>query len=128
MNETERAAGLAETPSYRYADVVGERLFLAGQVPHDQHGHLVAPGDPSAQVRQCLDNLAAVLGTHGFGVGDIHRVVVYVVGDRPTMSAAWRAVTEWFGGDVPPATLLGVALLGYDEQVVEIDAEVQRRP
>ena len=36
----------------------------------------------------------------------------------------WQAVTEWFDNNVPPATLLGVALLGYYDQLVEIDATI----
>jgi hypothetical protein len=32
VNEREIAAGLAETPGYRHADEVGDRLFVAGQV------------------------------------------------------------------------------------------------
>jgi enamine deaminase RidA (YjgF/YER057c/UK114 family) len=127
MNETERAAGLPDTPFYRYADVVGDRLFVAGQVPHDAAGNLVGPDDPVAQVRQCLDNLAGVVSVHGFAVADVHRLTVHVVGERSTMSAAWRAVKEWFGGEVPPATLLGTSLLGYDHQIIEIDADIQRR-
>ena len=55
---------------------------------------------------------------------DIRRLVVYVVGEQADLSTAWSAVTEHFGGQVPPATLLGVARLGYPGQVVEIDATV----
>ena len=46
------------------------------------------------------------------------------VGEQADLSAAWGAVTAHFGGQVPPATLLGVARLGYPGQVVEIDATV----
>lgn len=33
INEVELAAGLAPTPGYRYASVVADELFVAGQVP-----------------------------------------------------------------------------------------------
>ena len=126
VNEAEVQAGLAATPGYRYADVVGGQLFVAGQVPRDGAGNLVGVGDPSRQAVACLDNLAVVLGVHGFAVADIHRLVVYVVGDQGDLSAVWRAVLQWFGGEVPPATLLGVNLLGYREQRVEVDATIVR--
>jgi hypothetical protein len=48
------------------------------------------------------------------------------VGERENLLAAWRAVTEFFDETVPPATLLGVADLGYENQLVEIDARVTR--
>ncbi|MDH4146490.1 MAG: RidA family protein, partial [Acidimicrobiia bacterium] len=55
------------------------------------------------------------------------RLIVYVVGEHQNLLDAWSAVTEWFAGDVPPATLLGVNLLGYSDQLVEIDATVVKR-
>ena len=127
-NSAEITAGLAETPGYRYADVVGAQLFVAGQVPLDGNGELVARGDASAQAVACLDNLRIVVETNGFALEDVHRLVVYVVGEHQNLLDAWAAVTEWFGGNVPPATLLGVNLLGYADQLVEIDATVTRVP
>lgn len=124
MNEAEHTAGLAPTPHYRYADRLGDQLFVAGQVPLDSHGHLVGPDDPGAQALQCLRNLERLLAVHAFQATDIRRLTVYVVGDQARLSAAWSAVAAWFGGQVPPATLLGVAALGYMGQLVEIDATV----
>lgn len=126
MNDDELASGLAPTPGYRYADVVGDRLFVAGQVPHDEHGTLVGVGDPHRQTTQCLDNLGTLVGVHGFDLGDVRQLTIYVVGDHEHVTTAWTAVTEWFDGPVPPATLLGVNLLGYRGQLVEIDATIVR--
>ena len=50
MNEGEVRAGLPATPQYLYAQQVGDELFLAGQVPNDALGHIVAHGDSQAQV------------------------------------------------------------------------------
>jgi enamine deaminase RidA (YjgF/YER057c/UK114 family) len=126
MNEDEQTAGLAPTPQYRYADVLGNRLFLAGQVPHDADGTLVGVGDVRAQARRCLENLRTVVTVHGFGLEDIHQLTIFVVGPHEHLTAAWEEVAGWFGGHVPPATLLGVHLLGYHDQLVEIDAQVAR--
>lgn len=127
MNENELAAGLAPTPGYRYADTVGDELFVAGQVPNDADGELVAPGDPARQATRCLDNLRTVVETNGFTTADVRHLRVYVVGEHQYLLAAWGAVTTWWDGDVPPATLLGVNDLGYSDQLVEIDARVVRR-
>src|SRR3990167_7951187 len=112
MNEAEVAAGLASTPMYRYALHVGNELFVAGQVPRNSRGELVAPDDAAAQATQCLRNLDLLLSVHSFSITDIRQLVVYVVGDRTQLESAWTAVTAWFSEDVPPATLLGVACLG----------------
>lgn len=124
VNEAEVAAGLSKTPMYRYAQRVGNELFVAGQVPRNSLGELVAPEDAGAQSIQCLENLNLLLSVHGFSITDVRQLVVYVVGDPIRLQEAWNAVTAWFSEDVPPATLLGVARLGYEGQRVEIDARV----
>ena len=124
MSEAELRAGLAPTPGYRYADRVGSQLFVAGQVPLDRHGALLALGDAAGQATACLDNLQTLLEVHGFAVHHIRRLVIYVVGEHQHLIDAWSAVTAWFDTDVPPATLLGVDQLGYTDQLVEIDATI----
>jgi 2-iminobutanoate/2-iminopropanoate deaminase len=126
MNEREIEAGLAQTPGYRYADRVGDQLYVAGQVPHDHEGVLVGRDDPVAQATRCLDNLRLVIEQHDFRIADIRTLTIYVVGPIEDLSSAWGAVTTWFGGEVPPATLLGVPVLGHQDQVVEIDATIVR--
>ena len=126
MNEGELGAGLAPTPSYRYADRVADRLFVAGQVPRDADANLVGADDPAAQTRQCLHNLFTLIDHHGFSKDDIHQLTVYVVGPQQNLGIAWREVTSSFERNVPPATLLGVTLLGHVGQLVEVDATIQR--
>lgn len=127
MNANEIAAGLAPTPGYRYAEVVVDQLFVAGQVPLDPRGTLVGIGDARLQASTCLGNLEILLRVHGFATGDIRKLTVYVVGEHQVLGDTWQTVTDWFGGEVPPATLLGVDGLGYADQLVEIDATVVRR-
>lgn len=128
LNPDERDAGLAPTPGYRYADRVGDTLYVAGQVPLDATGAMVGVDDAAAQATACLRNLETLVDVHGFAVGDVRRLVVHVVGDHAALRATWGAVVAWFDGSVPPATLLGAALLGYVDQIVEIDATVRRTP
>jgi len=124
VNEAELAAGLPATAQYQYAQRVGDQLFVAGQVPHDATGRLVGPDNPYTQALQCLSNLSTVMAVRGFSTPDLRQIVVYVVGEHANLSAAWKAVTESFQGAVPPATLLGVARLGYPGQLVEVAATV----
>jgi enamine deaminase RidA (YjgF/YER057c/UK114 family) len=95
-------------------------------VPHDADGTLVGVRDAAVQAQQCLQNLLTLVEQRGFAVDDIHQLTIYVVGDHQDLLDAWGAVTESFGTSVPPATLLGVAGLGYEGQLVEIDARVKR--
>lgn len=123
-NRAERDAGLAPTPGYRYADVVGDQLFVAGQVPFDARGSIPSTA-ADEQAELCLDNLSTLLGVHGFQESDIRHLTVYVVGDREVLVEAWGGVLDWWGDVVPPATLLGVNTLGHEGQIVEIDAVIR---
>src|SRR6478672_7570403 len=126
MNEGELSAGLAQTSNYRYADRVGGRLFVAGQVPVDRDRTIVVVGDPAAQAARCLANLFTLIEHHGFGRDDIHQLTIYVVGPHENLITAWRQVRAEFDDNVPPATLLGVTVLGFVDQLVEIDAVIER--
>jgi enamine deaminase RidA (YjgF/YER057c/UK114 family) len=119
------SAGLPPTDRYRYADVVRDHLYLAGQVPIDAQGTM--PGGVVDQVRQCLNNLQRLVSVRGFALDDVHHVTVYVAGDHALLLEAWDTVAEWFEGNVPPATLLGIAGLGHSGQLVEIDAAIERK-
>ncbi len=124
MNADELEAGLAPTPMYRYADVVGDELFVAGQVPLDAAGDLVGESNPTVQTTQCLNNLRTLVELHGFAISDIRQLTLYVVGEHQNLLDAWSAMTAWWDNDVPPATLLGVNKLGYGTQLVEVDARI----
>ena len=125
-NRKELDAGFPEAPGYRYAQTVGDELFVAGQVPMDSAGQLVGLGDPATQTTKCLDNLKTLIELHDFVVGDIRHLTIYVVGEQANLTTSWQSVTDWFDGPVPPATLLGVNLLGYPDQLLEIDARIKQ--
>jgi hypothetical protein len=67
-----------------------------------------------------------VVSRGSFEIDDIHHLTVYVVGGRQNLLDAWEVVRECFVESVPPATLLGVSDLRYENQLVEIDATVVR--
>jgi enamine deaminase RidA (YjgF/YER057c/UK114 family) len=119
-----RPEGLAEAP-YEYAAISPEaRLVLtAGACPLDAAGRVVAPGDFEAQAEHALDNLFATLAAADSGPELVLKTTVFVVAaDRSQLVRVWDVVAARFGTARPPSTLLGVAMLGYPEQLVEIEA------
>ena len=46
--------------------------------------------------------------------------------DRADLVAAWNVVRAAFGDHGPPSTSLGVAVLGYPDQLVEVEAVAVR--
>lgn len=126
MSRIERSTvpELAPPPGYAHVAVsTGTRLVItAGAVPLDRDGNLVGDGDLRAQARQTLDNLMQQLAAAGASGDDVLKTTVYVVGrDQDDLVAVWREVQQ-SPLAAAASTLLGVALLGYPGQLVEIEA------
>jgi len=65
----------------------------------------------------------------GAGLTDVTKTTVYVASsDRADLAAGWDVVRRWFGEHDAPSTLLGVAVLGYPDQLVEVEAIAALRP
>ena len=114
---------------YSYVAVArdGGTVFTAGACPLDSDGAIVGGRDVAAQTRQTLDNLLVALRAAGCGLEEVVKTTVFVAsGDRADLLSAWAVVEERFGRDGPPSTLLGVAALGFDGQMVEIEAVALR--
>jgi enamine deaminase RidA (YjgF/YER057c/UK114 family) len=110
---------------YAYAAVGGpaELVFTAGACPLDADGDVVAPGDVQAQAKQAMANLAEALAAAGSGLAQVLKTTVYVASsERADLVAAWDVISSAFGEHDVPSTLLGVAVLGYPGQLVEIEA------
>lgn len=116
------------TPSVPYAyaaatDRPGRLLFTAGACPLDDECRVVAPGDHVAQAEQVLANLRTVLREAGADLTDVLKTTVYVASDRrEVLAQVWEVVARAFGDHDAPSTLLGVSVLGWPDQLVEVEA------
>jgi enamine deaminase RidA (YjgF/YER057c/UK114 family) len=110
---------------YAYASVAprGSLIFTAGACPLDDKGQVVGAGDVRAQASLAVANLATALAASGATLADVLKTTVYVASaDRADLVAAWEVIRAAFGAHDAPSTLLGVAVLGYPGQLVEIEA------
>jgi len=110
---------------YAYACVAppGSLIFTAGACPIDVNGTVTAVGDYVRQASDTMANLVTALAAAGASLGDVLKTTVYVAsGDRRDLYAVWQVVRSAFGAHDAPSTLLGVAVLGYADQLVEIEA------
>ena len=127
--ELVRPASLDSSAPYAYAAVVapGSLVLTAGACPLDDEGAIVHPGDHAAQARQVMANLVVALRASGCGLTDVAKTTVYVASDRrEDLVAVWDVVRAGFGDHDAPSTLLGVAVLGYPDQLVEVEAVAVR--
>jgi enamine deaminase RidA (YjgF/YER057c/UK114 family) len=120
-----RAARLYGGVPYAYASVAvpGALVFTAGACPLDQNEAVVGVGDVRRQARQVMANLREALAAAGAGLTDVLKTTVYVASaDHGDLVAAWEVVRAEFGDHDAPSTLLGVTVLGYRDQLVEVEA------
>jgi enamine deaminase RidA (YjgF/YER057c/UK114 family) len=106
---------------YDYSATAQGLVFTAGACPLDQHGRVVAPGDLVAQALLAVENLLAALAVHAVGAEALLKTTVFVVArERNDLVTVWDVVSSRLGR--VPSTLVGVSLLGYPDQLVEIEA------
>ncbi|WP_030751732.1 RidA family protein [Streptomyces griseus] len=121
-----RSASLSDVAEYAYAATApaeARLVFLAGSCPLDADGATVAAGDVAGQAAACVANLRTALEDAGAGIEDVisTRVLVATT-SRTDLVAAWQVVRDAFGEHDAPSTLMGVTVLGYPGQLVEIEA------
>ena len=107
---------------YSRAVRVGSQVFVSGTTATGLDGQIVGLGDPAAQTRQCLRNIAAALERAGARVEDVVRTRIYVV-DIDAWEAIGRVHGEVFGEIRPAATMVEVRRLIAPEILVEIEAD-----
>ena len=120
-----RAHDLYPGAPYAYAAVAppGGLVFTAGACPIDEAGVVSDVGDYAAQAARAMANLGVALAAAGTSLADVLKTTVYVASaDQRDLVAAWDVVRAAFGPHDPPSTLLGVSVLGYSGQLVEIEA------
>jgi len=121
-----RSASLSAVAEYAYASTApadARLIFLAGACPLNEDGSTAAVGDYAGQAAKAFENLRVALADAGASVEDVLVTRVLVASSRQEdLVAAWEVVRDSFGRHDAPSTLLGVTVLGYQDQLVEIEA------
>jgi enamine deaminase RidA (YjgF/YER057c/UK114 family) len=117
-------AGLAPA-SYAYAASAGPSsrlVFSAGACPLSPDG-AVAGASFAEQALLALHNLGRALDAQGAAFADIvHLRVLVASADRHDLVEVWDALIGVVQEPAPPSTLMGVTVLGYPGQLVELEA------
>nr|WP_155073274.1 RidA family protein [Streptomyces taklimakanensis] len=121
-----RSTALSDVAEYAYAATApadARLVFLAGACPLDEEGATVAVGDYAGQAARAVENMRTALAEAGATIEDVISTRVLVASDRQEdLVTAWEVVRDAFGDHDVPSTLMGVTVLGYDAQLVEIEA------
>lgn len=98
-------------------------VFLAGVCPLNADGTTAGVGDIAAQAAKCVENLRTALADAGAVLTDVISTRVLVAStDRGDLGTAWEVVHDAFGEHGVPSTLLGITVLGWEDQLVELEA------
>lgn len=121
-----RAPDLSDVAEYAYAATApkdARLIFLAGSCPLNEAGETVAVGDYAGQAAACVETMRQALAAAGATIEDVISTRVLVASStQADLVATWEVVRDAFGEHAVPSTLMGVTVLGYDNQLVELEA------
>jgi enamine deaminase RidA (YjgF/YER057c/UK114 family) len=121
-----RASNLSDVAEYAYAATApkdARLIFLAGACPLDDDGKTLAVGDYAGQAAVCVETMTRALAAAGASISDVINTRVLVATSRQAdLGTVWQVVRDAFADHDVPSTLLGVTVLGYGDQLVELEA------
>lgn len=121
-----RSHALSDAAEYAYAATAPKEarmIFLAGSCPLNLDGTTAAIGDYAGQAAKCLETMSEALAAAGASLDDVISTRVLVASTQQAdLVKAWEVVRDTFGEHDVPSTLMGVTVLGYDNQLVEVEA------
>jgi len=125
MNLGRTSARLFLPPNYAHSVQVdaASLIFTAGGVPLDADGKLVGRDDLVAQTERVVDNLRIVLADELLTFDDVVKTTVYVCSSlSDDLAKVWHtAERTGLARPTIASTLIGVSVLGYPGQLVEIE-------
>ena len=125
--ELVRADALSEQVPYAYAAVVGPGPGVHRRRRSRRPRRRGRAGDVAGQAQRVMVTSSPPSPRPGARWPDVAKSTVYVAShERADLVAAWQVVRAAFGDHDAPPTLLGVAALGYADQLVEVEAVAAR--
>ena len=115
---------LAPAPVGPYNQAIsatGQMLFIAGQIPLDpQSGKIVGEGDITAQTKQVMSNIEAILSEASANWDSVVKTSVFL-SDLANFTSMNQVYAQYFADDTAPArACVGVSRLPKDV-LVEIE-------
>jgi len=108
-----------KTWQFSQAVRVDDTVWLSGQIGVDHNGR--AGGGVKEQAHLAFENLAAVLAESGASLADVVELVTYHLSMNDLHTFA-EVKFEFFPGDYPAWTVVGVTALALPELLVEVKA------
>lgn len=101
---------------YSQAVLMGDLLFVSGQVPLDPETMTIVSDDVKLQTHQVLKNLQAILNEAGMSLENVVKTTVYIK-DLNDFAAINEVYAEYFTTNKPARACVEVARLPKDVKV-----------
>lgn len=101
---------------YSQAVLMGDLLFVSGQIPLDPETMTIVSDDVKLQTHQVLKNLQAILNEAGMSLENVVKTTVYIK-DMNDFAAINEVYTEYFTTNKPARACVEVARLPKDVKV-----------
>ena len=117
-------AGISPNPALSPGILVGDFLFVSGNVGVDSRGNLVGPGDCEAQSRQVMANIQTIVEAAGGSMQDVVKITCFLT-DVNNYPAYGKVRSETWPSSPPASSTVIVAGLVRPEYLVEVEAVVR---
>lgn len=99
---------------------VGDQFFVSGMTAHDLSGGVMGDADMYSQTKTTFQKIKHLVEAAGADMNDIVKLTIFVT-DISERKEVWRARKEFFTGDFPCCSLIGINALATPELKVEIE-------
>ncbi len=128
ISKEAKSFGMPWEKEYGYSQAVkvGDTIYLAGQVSHDEKGNIMGIGNMEVQMRQAYANIKKVLLEYGATIDNVVDELVFVTDIEAAFAARVNLKQEVFSG--PPvlgSTLVQIQRLAFPELMIEIKCIVK---
>jgi 2-iminobutanoate/2-iminopropanoate deaminase len=108
---------------YSQAVKVGDTIYIAGQVSHDENARILGVGDMTTQMREAYANMQRTLAQYGATMDNLVDEVLFVTDMDAAFEAAVNVRREVFAGFPRVAsTIVEINRLAFPELMIEIKA------
>lgn len=110
------AGGAKPIGPYSTAIENGDLLFISGQIPLDGATGKLVPGDISAQARQSMENLKAILAAAGLSFANVVKTTIFLT-DMADFAAVNEVYKSYVTEPYPARSTFAVAALPMGAKV-----------
>jgi enamine deaminase RidA (YjgF/YER057c/UK114 family) len=100
--------------------VIGNQVFVSGMTAHDLEGNVAGGKDMYSQACQAFEKMKALMEAAGGSMANVVKLTIFVT-DISERKEVWRARENYFTGNFPACSLLGISALATPELKVEIE-------